>query len=245
MRRFGCALLPMLLLASPSTAHAQVDAFAGPLSPGNWMSTFNMDPVSQLVQQERRKADGRAAPSSAPLSPVPASELRFAPSTERRRANLAAFVHKARAVDPTGAQQLATLFASGDIIARMEPELAKVGLHTNNLADAYALWWINCWSAVHGDTSTQSRTAIDAVKAQAARALIAGGKTAGTSDTLKQQFAEAMLVQALLLDGALQQAKGDAKQLQLLSTAANKGALEMGLDMRTMRLTPRGFVSGA
>jgi hypothetical protein len=205
------------------------------------MSTFNMDPVSQVVQQERRRADARPEQSSSPNYLSSAAQLGFTPSLERRRVNFAGFVRNARTLDPAGADHLASLLGSGDIIAHMEPELAKVGLHTNNLADAYALWWINCWSAVHGDLTTPDRTTIDAVKAQAARALLAGGQTASASDTLKQQFAEAILIQALLLDASLQQAKGEAKQLKLLSSAANKGALEMGLDMQTMALTPYGF----
>jgi uncharacterized protein YjbI with pentapeptide repeats len=154
----------------------------------------------------------------------------------------ASFVQKTQAADPAGAEQLKALFASGDIVALMEEELSKVGLHTTNLADAYTVWWINCWSAVHADFSTPDRATIDAVKAQAARALLAGGKTAETSDALKQQFAEAMLVQALLLDAALQQAKGNPAQLKLLATAANTGAMGMGLDMRSMVLTSSGFV---
>jgi hypothetical protein len=205
------------------------------------MSTFNMDPVSQVVQQERRRVDARSERSSSPDPLSSTAQFRFTPSLERRRANLAGFVQSARTSDTAGAYQLAALLGQGDIIACMEPELAKVGLHTDNLADAYALWWINCWSAVHGDLTTPDRATIDAVKAQAARALLTGGKTAATSDTLKQQFAEAMLIQALLLDAALQQVKGEAKQLKLLSSAANKGALEMGLDLRTTALTPYGF----
>jgi hypothetical protein len=207
------------------------------------MSTFNMDPVSQLLQQERRKADARSERLSSPDPLRSAAQLGFSPSLERRRANFASFVQNARTADPAGADGLATLLGSGDIIARMEPELAKVGLHTDNLADAYALWWINCWSAVHGDLKTPDRATIDAVKAQAARALLSGGKTAVTSDTLKQQFAEAMLIQALLLDAALQQAKGEAEQLELISSAANKGALEMGLDLRKVTLTQYGFTA--
>jgi hypothetical protein len=242
MRFAGPVLGCLLLMFAPLPAHAQIDAFAGPLSPGNWMSTFNMDPVSQVVEQERRKSATRAASTGPAVSPDRAASLRFVASPERRRKNLASFLKKARAVDPAGADQLGALFASGDIISRIQGELAKVGLRTDNLADAYALWWINCWSAVHGDLSTPDRSTIDAVKGQAARALVAGGRTAGIPDAVKQEFAEAMLIQALLLDGSLQQAKGNAAQLRLLAAAANTGARGMGLDMTTMRLTSTGFV---
>ncbi|WP_207483094.1 DUF6683 family protein [Arenibaculum pallidiluteum] len=243
MRNFARACLSILLLAMAVPAQAQVDSFAGPLSPGNWMSTFNMDPLGQLADQERRKAGASPAPAPGPSAStaVPISGLSFTPSAERRRANLASFVEKTRAQDPAGANQLSALFASGDIIARMGQELAKVGLRTDNLADAYTVWWINCWSAVHADFSTPDRATVEAVRAQAGRALVAGGKTATASDALKQQFAEAMLVQGLLLDAALQQSKGDPAQLKALAVAANQGAKGMGIDLRTMKLTPRGF----
>jgi hypothetical protein len=241
MSRIARACIPVLLITAPFTAAAQVDSFSGPLSPGNWMSTFNMDPVSQLVDQERRKAEAREGPvTKGPEASV--ASLSFRPSVERRKANLASFVAASRARDPAGAKQLSTLFASGDFIALMGKELARVGLRTDNLADAYTFWWINCWSAVHADFATPDHATIDAVKGQATRALLAGGRTAAASDALKQQFAEAMLIQGALLDAALQQAKNNPAQLKALAAAANQGAGGMGLDMRTMKLTPRGFM---
>jgi hypothetical protein len=207
------------------------------------MSTFNMDPLSQLADQERRKANARAAssPGTQLGSPAAQAELRFVPSGDRRRANLQSFVEKTRAVDPAGAEQLRSIFASDDMIERMGQEMAKFGLRTDDLADAYTLWWISCWSAVHGDFSTPDRATVDAVKSQATRALLAGGRTNATSDAVKQEFAEALLIQALLLDTSLQQAKGNGSQLKLLAAAANQGAKGMGLDLTKMMLTPSGF----
>jgi len=210
------------------------------------MSTFNMDPVSQVLEQDRRKAKPGAPPRSSSIDPpaaVAVSSLRFTPSAERRRANLASFVEQTRKQDPAGALQLRSLFASTDIIAEIHKAMAPKGLRTDNLADAYAVWWLQCWSAVHADFSDPDRATVQAVKAQATRALLAGGKAAAASDALKQQFAETLLVQALMLEASLRQARGDPAQLKALASAANEGAKAMGLDMTSMKLTSAGFVA--
>lgn len=237
------AIIALLLSLSTATAApAQVDSFAGPLSPGNFWSTMQMDPISQAARQAQEQQAARARGQGAtPAVPNPAT-LGFTPSPERRKANFAAFVEKTRAVNPAGASALQSMFASTDIIAKIGEELKPVGLRTDNLADAYTVWWVNCWSAVHGDFSSPDRATADAVKAQASRALLSTNQLGQASDAQKQEFAEALLIQALLVDASLQQAKGKPDQMKAVASAANQGAKGMGLDMTTMRLTPKGFV---
>lgn len=250
MRAIAFALL-LSASAICAPASAQVDNFVGPLSPGVWMSTFNIDPISttlchngMLPDQPGCPGGGRAGAAAPRPTPAPAANpaaLRFTPSPERRRTNLAHFVEKTRAADPAGAQQLQQLFASTDIITRMGTELAPVGLRIDDLADAYTVWWVNCWSAVHGDFSTADRATAMAVKAQVTRALLTQPQIMRANDAAKQEFAEALLIQALLLDASLQQAKDKPDQMQAVAAAANQGAKGMGIDMTTMRLTPQGF----
>ena len=253
MHRLLRLSIAILLTSAPVAARAD---FTGPLSPGVWMSTMNMDPISETLRQKcmlpedqpgprqpdrcrRGNAEGGAPDAAAVASP----SLSYLPSPARRKANLAAFVDKSRAADPAAAGQLQSLFASGDIIAKIGQGMAPVGLRVDNLADAYTVWWVNCWSAVHSDYSTPDRATAAAVKAQAARAILAGGKIAGVPDAMKQEFAEALLIQALLLEAALEQAKGNEAQLKAVAVAANAGAKGMGLDLTTMKLTGQGFIA--
>jgi hypothetical protein len=48
------------------------------------------------------------------------------------------------------------LFASSDIIGAIGQAMATIGLKTNNVADAYAVYWVAAWQASRGDMSDAS-----------------------------------------------------------------------------------------
>jgi hypothetical protein len=117
-----------------------------------------------------------------------------------------------------------------------------LGLSVDNLADAYAIWWISAWNATHGANPDPSRAMSQAVRAQAASALATTPAIAGAGDAAKQQFAEALLVQMILVDTAVEQNKANPSRLRALAVAVSQGARQMGLDLSAMRLTETGFV---
>ncbi|MBP2297929.1 DUF6683 family protein [Azospirillum picis] len=178
------------------------------------------------------------------MPPPDVSALRYTPSKARRSANLSAFVERTRAVDPNGAADLQRLFADGDIIEKIAALIAPHGLRVDNLADAYALWWVTAWQATRGDNDTLGHDVMAAVRAQAARALNDAGGPARASDAQKQELAEALLVQTALIDGAVEQAKGNPVRMRQVRAAVSNGAQRMGLDMARMELTGGGFVPG-
>ncbi len=124
----------------------------------------------------------------------------------------------------------------------MAPELAKFGLRTDNLADAYTVYWVEAWQAAHGRSDEGSRAQAQAVKAQAARALLATPEVARATDAQKQELADALLVQALLIGAAKNQAGGDPAKLRAVGQAVRQGAKASGLDLDAMTLTEDGFV---
>lgn len=176
------------------------------------------------------------------VSQVDAASFRYRPDPARRRANLGRFVDSSRAADPQGAENLAALFAQGDLIERMRPELAKYGLVIDNVADAYAVWWINAWLASRGSHDDISAATAAAVRRQVVQSMASTPELATAGDAAKQEMAEALLVQGVLLAAALEQAKGDRAQEAALSRAAVQGASGMGLDLSAMTLTEKGFV---
>jgi hypothetical protein len=184
----------------------------------------------------RRVAD-TARPKSA--EPVRSSYL---PSPARRRANLARFVEKSRAVDPQGAAALEQLVASTDLIAAFGRALAPLGLRIDDVADAYTVWWVSAWQAAHGDTGTPSRATAQAVRAQAARALAATREFARADDAAKQEYAEALLVQAALIDGMMDVYGSDPTMAPKVAASVRQGARTSGLDLDAMTLTEAGFV---
>nr|WP_010542925.1 DUF6683 family protein [Sphingomonas elodea] len=120
--------------------------------------------------------------------------------------------------------------------------MAPQGLRIDNVADAYALWWITAWQASRGNNDTPDRTVLSAVRAQAESAVTAAGELTRATDAQKQELAEALWVQTALIDGAVEQAKHDPVRLREVGAAVRKGAKSMGLDLGMIELTREGFI---
>jgi len=202
----------------------------------------------QMVRPQNRtgsRARGDSStpePSSQPLAAPDLATLRYIPSRARRTTNLARFVEKTGASDPAGAASLQNLFAQGDIIERIGGSLAPHGLRVDDLADAYTVWWISAWQATKGtNVETNDRTN-KAVRGQAARALSGISGLTGGGDAAKQEFAESLLIQSMLIEAAVDQAKGDPERLRAVGAAVRQGARGMGIDLSSITLTERGFM---
>jgi hypothetical protein len=185
--------------------------------------------------------------SSTPNQPsVSASKAltTFIPSVARTRQNLANFVSKTRGADPQGAAKMEALFASTDVIGMVGKGIAPYGLKTNNVADAYAVYWISAWEASRGIVgASETRQRAQAVRAQAERGLVSSPQFARATEAQKQEFAEAMLVQAAMISSHMEAAADDSNQLRAVSAAVLKGAKASGLDLKAMELTQQGFAS--
>lgn len=204
-----------------------------------------MAQVSQHSQEEvdaamaRLERKQQAAP--APVAKAPVSST-YTPSPARRRANVARFIAKSRAADPQGAAAMEALFAQTDVFAAMDRELRPAGLRIDDVADAYAVWWVNAWTAAHGDPRTPDRATMQAVRAQASRAIAAVPDFARADDAGRQELAEALLIQAALI-GAVQAEHGaNAAMAPKIAAAVKQGARAFGVNLDAMRLTARGFV---
>ncbi len=168
--------------------------------------------------------------------------LSYAPSKSRTRTNLQSFVNKTKANDPAGAEQMEQLFASSDVIGTIGLAMNNIGLNRNNAADAFTVYWISAWKASVGDKSTASPAAYQAASAQAARGLSSSAEFARASDAQKQEMAEALMIQAALIDAHMEAAAADPAQMKALSKAVKQGARASGLDLDSMTLTENGFV---
>ncbi|QAY75994.1 DUF6683 family protein [Sphingosinicella sp. BN140058] len=223
----------MLALASPAAAQD----LGGALDLGQLGADIG-------VNNAIRANVARSRPATRPVRIVPGTEtqLSFRPSLEQRRKNLAQFVARSRARDAEGAARMEALFASGDVIGRINGQLGTYGFRTNHVADAYAAWWINAWLASRGRTDDPTRAQIDAVRAQAADAMRALPQLARASDATKQEMAEAYLVQTALIGSALDAANGNPERMRQVAAAVRQAARAAGLDLAAMNLTDRGFV---
>jgi hypothetical protein len=220
-----------LLVAAPAMAQDGVLDMTG-------VGIYAME---ETVMQAARETvtDARRAPAR--VAPAPVS-LNFTPSMERRRANLARFVARSRKADPQGAARLENQFAASDIIGTMNRALTRYGMRPDNVGDAYAAWWLNAWLASRQRDDDPTPRQIAAVRAQAAKALMATPAVAGADDAVKQEVAEANLVQAALIGGYMERAKGNSDLLRRVAAAVRQGARASGLDLDAMELTDEGFV---
>lgn len=225
----------MTLIASSASAQ-DMPVFTPSMS---WPEAASMSQFGLLASQARNRAASRGAAEIA--RPISASEFTYTPSLARRRANLARFVQRSRGGDPVGAARMEQIFAGTDVIAAMSRELAPYGLRTDNVADAYSVYWMNAWGAAHGDTSVPSRTTTQAVRAQVAETLAAVPVMRDADDAIRQEFAEALLVQAALISATQETYKNDPAMAAKLAAAVRKGARESGLDLDAMTLTETGF----
>jgi hypothetical protein len=62
------------------------------------------------------------------------------------------------------------------------------------------------------------------------------------TDAQKQEFAETLLVQAVIFDSFVKQYKNSPAQMRALGSAIRQGAMRSGLDLDAMTLTTSGFV---
>ncbi|MCJ2189075.1 DUF6683 family protein [Novosphingobium beihaiensis] len=178
--------------------------------------------------------------SSASTSAASSAKLTFSPSAQRRKQNLARFVQKSNG-DPS---VKAFAAKAGQLYPQMERMMGAIGLNANNVADTYALWWISAWDAAHGVTGTRPASTYQAVKRQAASAILGSSQFRNATPALKQEMAEALIAQTFFIDGSVEDAKNDPQKLRLVGAAVAKGARRMGVDLSAMKLTPAGFRSG-
>ncbi len=230
-------LISLVCIPAMATAQMFVPSFdMGPIMVGQ-----ALQPMVDRAEDEARGQSGSA--SSPKRARAPASvDLTYTPSLTRRRENYAQFVAKTRKADPAGADQLAAMLNQTDVIAAMGPPLTKFGLRTDNVADAYSIYWMNAWQAAHGDTTQYGRETISAVKAQAARAIGATAKFAEATESNKQELAEAFLIQGAMIEAFQLKFKAAPDLMRRLGDTVRKGAKATGIDLDAMTLTSKGFV---
>jgi hypothetical protein len=219
---------------------------ASPIAAQSW--TYNpaaSQAIMADVQHQALMSSMKSSPSNDSATDKDNSlsvTLTYTPTKSRTGTNLANFVSKTRMTDPAQADKMEALFASGDIIGQIDNIMREDGLRASNVADAYAVWWVSAWRASKGDFSEKNGATYRAVSAQAARALVSNAQFAIANDAQKQEMAEAMLIQAALIDSSAQVYAEDLNMKQQLASAVRQGAKRSGLDLDTMTLTEDGFV---
>jgi hypothetical protein len=188
--------------------------------------------TSQIFGPQARALQGQAVDRAA---------LLYRPSATVRKRNMAQIVERLRRVDPAGAADLQRTFATRDLIAEIGGVMRPAGLRSDNVADAVATYLVTAYYRVRGSTEGEPAE-FKAVSAQVGRALGADPAFASASDPLKQEIAEAMLVQAVLANQAVQAAQKQPSAMPAIKAAIGQGThSSFGLDLMRVHLGADGL----
>jgi hypothetical protein len=181
--------------------------------------------------------------SSSAAAKLSSSKLVFKPSATVRQANLKRFIDNLRQTNPAGVDQVKQLFESTDVVNQVGQKMVAVGLKPNNLADAYAVYWTNAWLGARGRNGNIPKSQMIAVRNQVSEVLLKVPQLASATDTQKQEIAETLLVQSLLINLATEGSKSDPALSAQVQQVVARGAKSFGLDLYEMTLTDQGFRS--
>jgi hypothetical protein len=120
--------------------------------------------------------------------------------------------------------------------------MGGVGLDKNNVADVFAMYWISAWQAANGDSAVPKKTQFVNVAKQAMLGLAGSKAFASATDAQKQEYAEALMVQSLILDSHMEAAGNDPEKLKAISDLVRKGSKQSGIYIDEVVLTDDGFV---
>lgn len=176
--------------------------------------------------------------------PVTASyaATQFKPNKSQTRANLQSLGRRLGASNPAIVVQAEQLFAKNDIIGAVGGVMDQFGLKRNNVAHAYALYWVVYWGLANKVYDAPSPAAMQAVAAQAERGFAANADFAAMNNAQKQAAAEELMALTAIMDASSEQAKSDPAFAAQLATASLEGSRKSGLDLDKMTLTENGFV---
>ena len=175
-------------------------------------------------------------------APPPASfNSGYTYSRQRTQQNLKRFIERTP-VEAGRADLERMLAAQPNLFDDLRAAISPYGLDTHDVADAYTLWWVNVWLVANKRDEDPAPGTVAMVRQQARNAFAATPGFAKTSDAERQEYAEALLLQATMLSSAFEQFKSDPKLLDQLANAARQGAKSSGMDLSKMTLTNNGFV---
>lgn len=247
MRSLGkslSAIVAMLVVCLATPAAAQMD----------WMTPHlqsiefgrQLDQIVEASQgypnsaeeQETRQSSPNPAPR--PQTQATQADFSFTSSPARTQTNLRNFVSRTPdAAARADLQRMVT--AQPTIIAEVGEVLRGCGFDPYNMADAYAVWLITAWQVYEQQDREPTSAEIEAVKRQVRQALTQTPGMLEAGDAERQEFAEALILQAIILTSGFEQLQGDQAMLDQFAQATLQGALNSGVDLRRMALTDNGF----
>ncbi len=174
----------------------------------------------------------------------PAERFSFRPSTQIRQRALTTFIGQMKTANPQMGSILELAFATSDVFATVDTEISrKYDLTTSNLAVTFALFFDALRDCANGRTSDFTRTQAQAVRRQMALVLAASPQTSNLTEAQRQEYSDALLLNAAFLSLALESAqKGTPAARQAFAdNIAGVAKQSFGVDLRAIRVTDEGY----
>ena len=173
---------------------------------------------------------------------APRVSTRFRSSLSARRNTFARIVARTRAVNPADADKLQRAYGTSNPIAPLAPTLKHYGLRSNDVADATALYLVVAWYGARGLDKDPPRAYVRAVRNQMARSYVKLPSFASTSNAGKQQLADSMWIQTMVVAGSINSAKGKPALMAQVKNAVRQGTFaSFKIDMTKMKLDAKGL----
>jgi len=221
-----CLFVASILVAAPATAF---DTLASDFAFSNLQNKLLDKRLSRRSSDELDTADAMAA-------------VRFASDSARTQANLRSFVE--RTSEPKAKADLQRLIQTqpGIVDEIGNAMKSRYGLDPHNFADVYATWWIAVCQLSQKQSADPDIATVSAVRDQVHAALLDTPDFLSLDDVQRQEIAESLLLQALLMSESSLQARNQPDLQNQLAVAATRVAQNSGIDLTLVQLTPQGFV---
>ena len=136
--------------------------------------------------------------------------------------------------------------ANNSIPKRFDQMFAHYGFSDRNIGDTVAGYLVVSWEIVHNTNASADSMGIRRVRETIRQRMEQKGKVANLSNADKQKYSEIIKYLTVLISdeqNRLQRANNEAGKRKLENQVAQP-PLRIGLDLRRLQLTDRGFVSG-
>ncbi|PVM87197.1 DUF6683 family protein [Caulobacter endophyticus] len=233
----GATIALMLVLAGGASAQGFPDlGYMGSTIGAGGLQTSAMNTViAQSVEQTHK-------PAPAPARQAQASTgYRASPQVSAKvRAQFAQ--HMTRQAGAEGGRKIAAAMQARDPVQNWAQLVAADGLRPGDAADALAGYWVLNWMIANRGDNNRAQTL--AVRDQVRAIMTSNPAYARLGEAQRQEFAEVLMLNFLAQQAAYVDAlkRGDQASLQRLGDAAvARFKSEMGVDLRRLSLTGRGF----
>ena len=228
-------------LVGPGAAYAQITA----LNPTTMIGYAGTAAAGTQARRSigSRIASRRALPIAARSAPAAtATSFAYQPEAGVRQQVYDRAVANARKANPADAAKLKQVLDSGAMRKEVAGYLSKYGMSANNVADTTALYLATAWLATRASAADPTPAQMRGLRTQVASVMAGMPDMASASNSVKQEIAEANILQASFASLMANRAAADPKLAPQVRSAVIKGVQSSyQMDLGSLELTNDGL----